>query len=253
MEIAIQIRNVSFATESRPVFRDLNLKVLRGEALLILGSSGSGKSLLLKLCAGLTPLDEGEVRMGDVDLASASKETLQELRAKMGFVFQNSALISNMVLYDNIALPLRYHRHWSEAEVRARVDEVMELFGVEREYERSIPARLSWEMHKRAALARAFVLHPEILLLDQPTSGLESDTAEDLARLIREYQQKSGASILEVSGEWPAFGAAVDRVGLLEGGRIQSEGTVEEMERVLKNVKPEPKGNALSMDKGPSA
>lgn len=237
MEIALEIRNVSFTTDSRPVFRDLNLKLVRGEALLILGSSGRGKSLLLKLCAGLISPDEGEVRMGDVDLASASKETLQELRARMGFVFQNSALISNMSLYDNIALPLRYHRHWTEAEVRARVDEVMDLFGVDRAFDFSIPARLSLEMHKRAALARAFVLKPELLLMDQPTSGLESEAAQDLARIIRFYQQESGASLLEVSGEWPVFGApAVDRVGLLEGGRIQSEGTVEQMRSVVKNV-----------------
>ncbi len=115
MDVALQIRNVSFTSDHRPVFHDLNLTLLRGEALLILGASGSGKSLLLKICAGLMAPDEGQVRMGEVDLASVSKETLQELRVKMGFVFQNSALVSNMVLYDNIALPLRYHTRWTDA------------------------------------------------------------------------------------------------------------------------------------------
>ncbi len=236
MDVALQIRNVSFTSDHRPVFHDLNLTLLRGEALLILGASGSGKSLLLKICAGLMAPDEGDVRMGEADLASASKETLQELRVKMGFVFQNSALVSNMVLYDNIALPLRYHTSWTDAEVRRRVDEVTDLFGVDRTLDFSIPARLSLEMHKRAALARAWVLKPELLLLDQPTSGLEAEAAHDLARIIRGYQRESGASLLEVSGEWPPFAAEVDRVGLLEGGRIHSEGTVEQMQSVRRNI-----------------
>ena len=109
--------------------------------------------------------------------------------AKVGFVFQNSALISNMAIYDNVALPLRYHKKGSETEVRARVEEKMALFGVDQNFYRSIPAQLSLEMHKRAALARAFILEPELLLLDQPTGGLESEKALGLARIIRDYQK----------------------------------------------------------------
>lgn len=243
METALEVRKVSFRIGRREIFHDLNFRLGRGEALLVLGASGSGKSLLLRICAGLILPGEGEVTLGGIDLAAASKETLQELRARVGFVFQNSALISNMAIFDNVALPLRYHKKWSEDEVRSRVEEKMALFGVDRTLDRSIPAQLSLEMHKRVALARAFVQEPEFLLLDQPTSGLESEKAQSLARTIRSYQRKAGAALLEVGSEWPPPGPPADRVGLLEGGRIAAEGPVEQMEDYLekkRRVDPRP-------------
>ena len=173
MEIALEVRNVFFRIDHRVIFRDLSFSLRRGEALLILGASGSGKSLLLKICAGLIIPEEGKVTLGGMDLALAPKEALQDLRAKVGFVFQNSALISNMAIYDNVALPLRYHKKGSEAEVQVRVEGKMALFGVHQDIYRSIPAQLSLEMHRCVALARAFILDPELLLLDQPTGGLE--------------------------------------------------------------------------------
>ena len=229
MEIALEVRDVFLRIDESVIFQGLSLTLRRGEALLILGKSGSGKSLLLKVCAGLITPEEGRVTLGGIDLAAAPKEKLQRLRARVGFVFQNSALISNMAIYDNVALPARYHRGWTEAEVRARVEEKMAWFGVDRAFDRSIPAQLSWEMHKRAALARAFILEPELLLLDEPTSGLEAEKAENLAGMIRGYQKRSGASLLMVGSEWPLFAHPADRVGFLEGGRIVAEGTVEEM------------------------
>ncbi len=204
---------------------------------MILGASGSGKSLLLKICAGLIIPEEGKVTLGGMDLALAPKEALQDLRAKIGFVFQNSALISNMAIYDNVALPLRYHKKGSEAEVQVRVEEKMALFGVHQDIYRSIPAQLSLEMHRRAALARAFILDPELLLLDQPTGGLESEKAQRLGRIIRDYQKKAGASLLEVDSEWPPPGPPGDRVGVLEDGHIVAEGTVEEMKSYFEKLR----------------
>jgi phospholipid/cholesterol/gamma-HCH transport system ATP-binding protein len=201
MEIALEVRNVFFRIDHRVIFQDLSFSLRRGEALLILGASGSGKSLLLKICAGLIIPEEGKVILGGMDLALAAKETLQDLRAKVGFVFQNSALISNMAIYDNVALPLRYHKKGSETEVRVRVEEKMALFGVHQNIYRSIPAQLSLEMHKRAALARAFILDPELLLLDQPAGGLESEKAQKLGRITRDYQKRAGASLLEVDSQ----------------------------------------------------
>ena len=237
MEIALEVENVFFRIDHRVIFQDLSFSLRRGEAFLILGASGSGKSLLLKICAGLIIPQEGKVTIGGVDLAWAPKETLQNLRAEVGFVFQNSALISNMAVYDNVALPLRYHKKWSEAEVRARVEERLALFGVDRTFDRSIPANLSQEMHKRASLARAFILDPGLLLLDQPHSGLESESAQKLARIIRDYQKKAGASLLEVGSEWPPPGPLLDRVGLLENGRIVAEGTMEEMKSQIEKLR----------------
>jgi phospholipid/cholesterol/gamma-HCH transport system ATP-binding protein len=237
MEVALEVRKVSLRIEDRMIFRDLNFRLGRGEVLYILGASGSGKSLLIKICIGLIIPEEGEVTLGGVDVASAPKKILQELRTQVGFVFQGSALLSNMAVYDNVALPLRYHTKWSEEEIRSRVGEKMALFGVDRALDRSIPAQLSLEMHKRVALARAFVQDPEFFMLDQPTSGLESEKARSLARVIRQYQKIRGASLLEVGSEWPFPGPPADRVGLLEGGCIVAEGTPEEMAGHMEKVR----------------
>ena len=237
MEIALEVWNVSFRLDSRVIFQDLNLRLPKGQALFVVGGSGSGKSLLLRLCGGLIFPEEGRVTLGGTDLKTSPKEEIQELRARIGFVFQDSALISNMAVYDNIALPLRYHKKCTGEEVHARVGEKMELFGVDRSFEWSLPAGLSLEMRKRAALARAFMLEPEFLLLDQPTGGLETEVAQSLSQIIRDYQQRRGASLLEVGSENPLSGEYADRIGLLEGGRITAEGTMEEMEAYLEKAK----------------
>lgn len=237
MEIALEVKDVFFRLDSRVIFQDLNLHLPKGETLFVLGDSGSGKSLLLRICTGLILPEQGRVVLGGINLKTAPKEMIQELRAKVGFVFQDSALISNMAIYDNIALPIRYHKKWTEARVRARVEEQMERFGVDRAFDRSLPALLSLEMRKRAALARAFILDPEFLFLDQPVSGLEAETAHSLGQIIRDCQQKSGASLLEVGSEHLLSGGPAARVGLLEGGRITAEGTMEEMEAYLEEVR----------------
>ncbi len=237
MDMALEVRNVSLRMDSRPIFRELNFQLRKGEAFFILAASGSGKSLLLRICAGLILPDQGSVGVNGIDLGSASKQTLEKLRTGMGYVSQPSGLLSNMAIYDNVALPLRYHTSMDEAEVGRKVGEKMALFGVDREFDRLIPARLSLEMQKRVVLARALVLDPELLLLDQPTSGLDSRQAHHVAGVIREYQRKRGATILQVSSEWPPFGAPFDRNGILEGGRIRAEGTAEEIQAYVERTK----------------
>ena len=237
MELALQARNVSFRIDRRVIFEGLDFSLAKGEALFIVGGSGSGKSLLLRICAGLIFPDSGKVILGDLDMRAAAKKEVQDLRARVGFVFQDSALISNMAVYDNIALPLRYHQKFTEKEVKARVEEKMGLFGVDRTVDWSIPAMLSLEMRKRAALARAFVLDPEFLLLDQPTGGLETEVAQSLTRIIRHYQQRRGASLLEVGSEYSIVGEYADRIGLLERGRIAAEGNLEEIQGYLEKDK----------------
>jgi phospholipid/cholesterol/gamma-HCH transport system ATP-binding protein len=230
----LQVQDVNLELNGRLIFQNLHLHLGDGEYLLVLGDSGSGKSLLLKICAGLKTPDKGRVALSGVDLARASKETLQELRKIMGFVFQDSALISYMAVYDNVALPLRYHRSWSEGKVRQRVGEVLATFGIARELDRAIPAQLSLEMRQRVALARALVLEPRVLFLDQPASGVGTEAEEEISHILGQYQKRSGASVLEVAGELPPFYPPADRIGVLQEGRIVQEGTAAEMQNVIR-------------------
>ena len=229
MNIVLEARGLFFRLDGREVFQDLNFRLRRGEIYVLLGASGSGKSILLKLLSGLLSPEKGRVEIEGIDLAAASEKALEAIWVKMGFVFQDAALISNMSIFDNIALPLRYHTDLPESEVKAHVSEKMDLCEVDRKYDRSIPAQLSLGMRKRAALGRALVLEPELLFLDEPATGLGAEAESLIVRILKSYQGREQASVLMATGEWlPAFSLA-DRVGFLDHGRIVAEGTPPEM------------------------
>jgi phospholipid/cholesterol/gamma-HCH transport system ATP-binding protein len=233
MDLVLEIRDLFFAFDGRVIFQGLNFGLRRGEIYVVIGASGSGKSVLLKLCSGLLAPETGSVEIERVDLATASKEALQALRVKMGLVFQDAALISNMSIFDNVALPLRYHTGLREPEVQARASEKMDLFELDRKYDRSIPAQLSLGMRKRAALARALVLEPELLYLDEPATGLGAEADRLIARALKSYQQRARASVLLVTSEWPLAIPLADRIGFLDSGRIVAEGAAQEMQAWL--------------------
>jgi len=237
MDIILEARDLAFSLDGRQIFQDLNFRLQRGEIYVVLGESGSGKSVLLKLCSGLFSPANGRVEIAGINLATASKEISQAMRIKMGFVFQEAALISNMSIYDNVALPLRYHTRLKEAEVQTRVAEKMALFEVDRQYDRSIPAQLSLGMRKRAALARALVLEPELLFLDEPGTGLGGEAEYLVFKALQEYHQKTRATFLMVTSEGPSAFTIADRIGLLEKGRIVTEGPAQEMQERLAQVK----------------
>ena len=239
MDIVVEARDLAFRFGGKQIFQDLNFCLRRGEIYLVLGASGSGKSVLLKLCSGLFPPASGRVEIEGINLATASKEALQNIWIKMGFIFQEAALISNMSIYDNVALPLRYHTKFKEVEVKARVDEKMALFEVDRQYDRSIPAQLSLGMRKRAALARALVLEPTLLFLDEPVTGFGGEAEALVFQGLKEYHRQTRASFLMVTSEGPSALPLADRIGLLENGRIVAEGPAQEMrERLAKAQQP---------------
>ncbi len=196
---------------------------------MLLGPSGSGKSMLLKLFSGLFPPSQGKVAIEGIDLATASKEDQRRIRRKMGFIFQDAALLSNMSIYDNIALPLRYHTRLTEAEVKARVDEKMARFEVDRQYDRSIPAQLSLGMRQRAALARALVLEPQLLFLDELGTGLGGEAEFLVFKVLKDYHRERGATLLMATAERHLAFALADRIGLLENGRLVAEGSTREI------------------------
>ena len=229
MDIVLEARDLSFRLDGREIFQGLNFRLRRGEIYVLLGASGSGKSVFLKLLSGLLSPEKGKVEIEGIDLAAASKEALETIWVKMGFVFQDAALISNMSIFDNIALPLRYHTDLEESEVQAQVSEKMDLCEVDRKYDRSIPAQLSLGMRKRAALGRALVLEPELLFLDEPATGLGAEADSLIARILKSYQERERASILMATSEWLSAISIADRVGFLDHGRIVAEGTAQEM------------------------
>jgi phospholipid/cholesterol/gamma-HCH transport system ATP-binding protein len=229
MDIVLEARDLSFRLDGREVFQDLNFRLRRGEIYVLLGASGSGKSVLLKLLSGLLSPEKGKVEIEGIDLAAASEEALEAIWVKMGFVFQDAALISNMSIFDNVALPLRYHTDLPESEVKAQVSEKMDLCEVDRKYDRSIPAQLSLGMRKRAALGRALVLEPELLFLDEPATGLGAEAESLIVRILKSYQGREQASVLMATGEWLSAFSLADRVGFLDRGRIVAEGTPPEM------------------------
>ncbi len=240
MESTLEARNLSFSFGPKTILQGFNLEIFPRDAYAVWGTSGSGKSTLMKVIAGLTPLAGGSVRVEGVDLASASKKTLQEMRMRMGLVFQEGALISNMSIYDNIALPLRYHTQLSEGKVRDRVGEIMALLGIDRDLDRAIPAQISMGMRKRAAFARALVLKPSLLLLDEPAHGLEEETARRIVRVLNRYREETGAAILFTTGEEAWVLSLANRIGLLQGGRILLEGAPEEILSKLRKEESSP-------------
>jgi len=233
MNPILEIRDLSLSVGPKAIFQDLNLGLFPGDVYAVLGHSGSGKSSLLKLAAGLVPFGKGRVLIAGVDLATAPKKILQNLRTRIGLLLEEGALISNMSLYDNIALPLRYHTTLDEGEVRRRVGAMMEQLAIDRETDRAIPAQVSTGIRKRAALARALILEPPLLLLDEPISGLKEESTRRIVRVLKGFQERAGAAILFTTGEAASALALAKRVGLLKQGRISLEQTPQEIQDKL--------------------
>jgi len=224
MESRLEARNLSFSFGPKTIIQSINLELFPGDSYAVWGASGGGKSTLIRLLAGLIPVAGGSVRFEGVDLVSAPKKTLQDLRMRMGLVFQEGALISNMSVYDNIALPLRYHFRLNEEKVSDRVGEIMSLLGIERDWDQDIPAQISMGVRKRVAFARALILKPSLLLLDEPTHGLEEETARRIIQVLKRHQEETGAAILFTTGEESLALSLANRIGLLQSGRISLEG-----------------------------
>lgn len=234
----IEAQQVSFYLDNRPILQDLNFRLNKGEAYLVIGPSGSGKSILLKVLSGLFWAAQGSVKIAGIDVAKVPPQVLQELRVKMGFVFQDAALISNMCLYDNIALPLRYHSYLSEAEIKIKIDEQMGQLQIDRQGDFLLPAQLSMEMRKRAALARALILEPDLLFLDEPTMGMGEEGSGLIWQVLQFYRQRKGISLLIVQNDWRSALSFADRIGFLNGGKIILEGTPVEIKDKLTLIPP---------------
>ncbi len=226
----IQFEDVHKSLGDRPILRGLTLHVPKGTTVCLIGGSGQGKSVTLKHIVGLLQPDSGRVIVDGTDVASCGPADLERVRRKIGFCFQNAALLASMTVADNVALPLREHERLADEEVRARTRWALDLVGLEGRGG-AMPADLSGGMRKRVGLARAVVLRPEILLYDEPTSGLDPVIANVINDEIRRFQGELGVTSLVVTHDMEAAYRVSDRIAMLYQGRIRAEGTPDEIRK----------------------
>jgi len=227
--IAVDDLHKSFGTQK--VLNGISLTVARGETLAVLGRSGTGKSVLLRLIIGLEKPDSGSVHIHDQDITGLNLDRLGEIRMKMGFLFQHAALYDSLTVEQNVAFPLRHHRKaMSKAELGARVMQLLAEVGMEGHLEK-MPSDISGGMQKRVGLARALALEPDILLLDEPTAGLDPISAAEIDDLVLKLQAEHHMASIVVTHDLHSAKTIAGRLALLNEGNVVIEGSYEELQR----------------------
>lgn len=226
----INIKNLSKTFGKNEVLKDVNLSVKKGESLVVLGRSGSGKSVTIKCLVGLVKADKGSIKVFDHELTNLSENELNPIRVKIGFMFQNGALYDSMSVRQNLAFTLKHHTEdLAEDEVEKRIMEALENVGLAESIDK-MPADLSGGMRKRIALARTLIIKPEIMLYDEPTSGLDTITSREISDLMLSVQEKYKTTSIIITHDMPCAKATANRIMILKDGAINAEGTYEELE-----------------------
>jgi len=224
--VAVQGLRKSFGTHV--VLDRIDLQVARGETLAVLGRSGTGKSVLLKLLVGLEPPDSGSIRILGQEIAGLAMDELNAVRKKIGFLFQAAALYDSLTVGDNVEFPLRRHTNLSESDRKKKVRELLASVGMDGEQDK-MPSDLSGGMQKRVGLARALALDPEILLFDEPTSGLDPITSAEVGQLIVKLQRERNLTSIVVTHDIHGARLFADRVALLKEGNVVVDGTFDQL------------------------
>jgi phospholipid/cholesterol/gamma-HCH transport system ATP-binding protein len=227
---AIRVHRLSKSFGEQRVLDRIDLEVARGETLTVLGRSGTGKSVMLKLLIGLQRPDSGEIEINGEEITMMQLDELNRIRKRVGFLFQNAALYDSLTAEENVAFPLRRHTEMTDGERRDRVSELLSRVGMDEAREK-MPADLSGGMKKRVGLARALALDPEIMLLDEPTAGLDPIAASEINELIRELQRERNISSIVVTHDMRSVEKVADRVAMLNEGNILIEGTLDDLKK----------------------
>ena len=214
--------------DSKEVLRGLTLVIREGEVLVILGGSGTGKTVILKHIVGLIPPDTGRVFVKGKDITDYDENALLPVRRKVGFLFQGGALFDSMNVFDNVAFPLREHTDLTEEVIADKVREKLKMVGLEN-IEWMMPSKLSGGMRKRVALARAIILEPEALLYDEPTTGLDPITTKWVSKLMRQVHENLKITSVIVTHNIQSAMSVADRIAFLYRGRIKFVGTPDEI------------------------
>lgn len=227
-ETAISIRGLTKSFGPQTIFEDVTMDIPKGAITVILGPSGTGKSVFLKHLVGLLKPDRGEVWVGDKNVPALGEKELYEVRKLFGVLFQDGALFGSMNVFDNVAFPLREHTSMSEAGIRKIVEENLELVGLVGAGQK-FPGEISGGMKKRAGLARALVLEPQIILFDEPDSGLDPVRTAFLNELVLDLKEKLGPTMIIVTHHIPSARQVADYVGLLYRRNLVQFGPTKDM------------------------
>jgi phospholipid/cholesterol/gamma-HCH transport system ATP-binding protein len=225
----IEIRNVGYAVSGRPVFAGLDMDFPRGRVTAIMGPSGTGKTTLLRLITGQVAADDGSIVVAGQELRNVRRADLYRLRRRMGMLFQNGALLTDLSVFENVAFPLREHTDLPERLVRQLVLTKLQAVGLRGAAE-LMPSELSGGMSRRVALARAIVMDPEILIYDEPFVGLDPISLGVILRLIRRLNDALGITSIVVSHDVKEISTVADVLFLLSGGKVVARGTPQELQ-----------------------
>jgi phospholipid/cholesterol/gamma-HCH transport system ATP-binding protein len=228
-EPVISIRHLKKSFGNNHVLTDFNLSVNKGENVVVLGKSGCGKSVLIKCIAGLLSYDGGSIKLFGKEVAELSQKELDHNRARIGFVFQSSALYDSMTVGENLEFPLRHHgKEKTKSETRDIIEETLANVGLSHAID-LMPAELSGGMRKRIGLARALVLKPEIMLYDEPTTGLDPVTGKEISQLMLQMQEKYHTSSIIISHDMNCSRMTANRMTVMINGINYADGTFEEL------------------------
>lgn len=228
-KLIISIRNLKKAFGDLEVLRGVDLDVYQGENLVVLGRSGTGKSVLIKIISGLLTADEGSVKVLGQEVGELSPRELAELRLKIGFSFQNSALYDSMTVRENLEFPLvRNVRNLSRADINREVQEALEDVGLAHTINQ-MPSELSGGQRKRIGIARTLILKPEIMLYDEPTAGLDPITSGEINNLINQVQVQHNTTSIIITHDLTCAKSTGDRIAMLLDGQFQRQGSFAEV------------------------
>ncbi len=230
-ELIIEINNLRKGFGSQEVLKDVSLKLFNGENLVILGKSGTGKSVLIKCIVSLLNPDSGTINVLGNNVGSLTSKYLDELRKKIGFLFQSGALYDSMTVKQNLEFPLRrIKKNLTEKEINQKINEVLENVGLA-ETLNKMPSQLSGGMRKRISLARTIIVDPLIMLYDEPTTGLDPATSDEISSLINDVKNKYKTSSIIITHDIECARTTADRIIMLQDGEVYAEGKIDEFEK----------------------
>jgi phospholipid/cholesterol/gamma-HCH transport system ATP-binding protein len=227
---AIVVQGLHKTFGPQTVLNSIDLEIAQGETVAVLGRSGTGKSVLLKLIVGLQKPDSGSVQIHGKDITDLSLDELNEVRKRIGFLFQEAALYDSLTLEENVAFPLKRQNKISEKQQKDRVKDLLSQVGMEKDSDK-LPSQISGGMKKRAGLARALALDPDILLFDEPTAGLDPVTAGEIDELILKLQEERETASVVVTHDLHSAKTVADRLALIHEGDIVIEGSFDDLKR----------------------